>query len=120
MPTPNDYSRLILGGSPKQGEYGQVQPSDTLHEPGDDMVPNPVPSKQFSEGRSGDPKTLLENARQGVNDHADLIHDYGYTMPVATLGQHPWLRDSLAVPTEREPGAAQPNPEFAIPTKRGL
>jgi hypothetical protein len=98
------------------GEYGQCDgqaPGGPY--PGTDMVPSPTPSKQFSSKMSGDPKELLNSARQGVESHADLMHLYGYNQPVATLGSHPWLRDGLVTPDEREPGNAEPSRNYKIP-----
>ena len=57
---------------------------------------------------NGDPKALLESTRECVEYHADLMDAYGYHQPTATLGSHPWLRDSLANPNDMEPGDAEP------------
>lgn len=71
--------------------------------------PSAAPSKQFSSNKEGDPKKLVHQATQSINAHADIVSTYGYNMPIATLGSHPWLRDELADTTEKEPGQAQPN-----------
>ena len=61
---------------------------------------SPAPSKQFSSDANGDPKALLESTRPGINAHASLNEAYGLMQPVATLGSHPWLRDSLTNTSE--------------------
>jgi hypothetical protein len=71
--------------------------------------PTAGPTGQSSSKMSGDPKELLEETRAGIESHADLVEAYGYTMPIATLGSHPWLRDRLANSSQKEPGAAAPN-----------
>jgi len=106
------------GGS-RGGEYGQVNPSMTLgrYYSGDNMVPDSVPSKQFSSDKEGDPKKLVRQAVDCINSHADLMNAYGYHQPVATLGSHPWLRDELTVTSEMEPGNAEPIPGMKNPFK---
>jgi hypothetical protein len=122
--TPSNYTERAFSGvsatGPKQdyttserqsvsGEYGFTdQPNLNGVFVSDNMVPQPVASKQFSSKMSGDPKELLANAQIGVKAHGDLVSSYGYNMPTATLGSHPWLRDSLANTTENEPGQAEP------------
>jgi hypothetical protein len=118
MPTGSDFSDVRMGTqeqSYKQtsreevsGEYGQSDGMTNPVYPGTNMVPSPTPSMQFSSKMSGDPKELLANAQIGVKAHGDLVSSYGYNMPTATLGSHPWLRDSLANTTENEPGQAEP------------
>lgn len=100
------------------GEYGQCEATGNGPYPGTDIVPSPTPSKQFSSKMTGNPEELLNSTRSQVEAHADLIGAYGYTMPVATMGNHPWLRDSLSNPGEDEPGAAEPTAREQIPMRR--
>lgn len=58
--------------------------------------------------KTGDPVKLMESTRAGIQAHADLNEEYGLCQPEATLGCHPWLRDSLATVGEDEPGNAEP------------
>ena len=101
------------------GEYGQSDGITNPLYPGNNMVPDNVPSKQFSSKMSGDPKELLQSARSGVDAHADLMAAYGYNQPMATMGSHPWLRDELTVTSEREPGNQMPSDGNAELPKRG-
>jgi hypothetical protein len=75
-------------------------------------------NSQFSQDKEGDPIRLMESTRTAVNAHADLNQSYGLNQPVATLGSHPFLRDELSNPTEREAGNAEPFPTEKLP-KRG-
>lgn len=102
------------------GEYGQSDGITMPVYPGTNMVPSPTPSKQFSSKMTGDPKTLLQEASAGVTNHADLMNAYGYNMPVATMGSHPWLRDELATPSQTEPGNAEPQINFKIPKRQSV
>jgi hypothetical protein len=119
MPTPNDYSRVNFSNSPAPEEYGQVNPSDIYPAMPSELVPSPGdPERQFSSDVSGDPRDLLENTRPGIEAHADMNLAYGLTQPVATLGSHAWLRDSLADPGTSEPANAIPNQVRGVPLER--
>ena len=72
-------------------------------------------NRQFSSKMSGDPRELLEQTRAGAEAHADLLESYGLCQPVATLGSHPWLRDSLTEPSALEPGNAAPDNQLGTP-----
>lgn len=111
MPTGNEYSRVIFG-SPQgdnqgenSGDFGQIN-GQTLPWPGDAMVPEPVPSKQFSSDVTGNPEELCRQTLPNIEAHADLNYTYGLCQPVSTLGSHAWLRDELSNTTEYEPGNA--------------
>jgi len=101
------------------GEYGQSDCRGMLGDylQGDNMVPDPVPSKQFSSDKEGDPKKLVRQATVSVYAHSDMMKAYGYNLPVATMGSHPWLRDELATQDETEPGNAEPRLELKIPKR---
>lgn len=128
MPTGSEFADVRFGqseqsykGSEREsvsGEYGQCIPQ-TLGRftSGDDMIPEPVPSMQFSSNKQGDPKKLVREAVDSINAHANLIDAMGYHQPVATLGSHPWLRDELANPTELEPGNAEPIAGMKVPER---
>jgi hypothetical protein len=118
---PCDYdSTKVPGTNPGSGEFGQTVDAGGFGPyPGTDMVPSPTPSKQFSSKMSGDPKELLAEADTGVKLHSDLLRSYGYGMPTATLGTHPWLRDSLTTEDEQEPGNAAPRIDLKMPFERG-
>jgi hypothetical protein len=130
MPTPGDHDRVNLGGDNVSdykrrtsegvtGEFGTSLPSDTLPEYGDDLVPTPGnPPLQFSSDINGDPRDLLAQTDAGVKAHADMNLAYGLTQPIATLGSHPWLPDSLADPGTRAPGNAIPNQGRGVPLQR--
>jgi hypothetical protein len=102
------------------GEYGQSDCRGMLGDylQSDNMVPDPVPSKQFSSDKEGDPKRLVQQARKSIDAHADLMQAYGYNQPIATMGSHCWLRDELATPTEMEPGNAQPSEFVKLPKRK--
>ena len=74
--------------------------------------------RQFSSDVSGNPEDLLEQTRASVEAHADLNYAYGLCQPTADLGSHPWLRDSLADASEREPGNAEPQQDVKTPFRR--
>lgn len=99
------------------GEYGQVDPSMTLgkYSSGDNMVPDTVPSRQFSSNKEGDPKKLVRQAC--IDSHSELNNVYGLHQPDATIGSHPWLRDELAVTSELEPGNAEPFAGMKVPER---
>ena len=101
------------------GEYGQVDPNLTLgkYSSGDNIVPTPSPSKQFSSNKEGDPKKLVHQAVDSINAHSDLMNAYGLHQPVATMGSHPWLRDELTVTSVMEPGNAEPGPGMEVPER---
>src|SRR5260221_653256 len=101
MPTPNDFSRVTMP------EYNASRD--------DSMIPCSIPSKQFSSDVTGNPEELLQQTKSDVNRHSDIVNAYGYNMPVATLGSHPWLRDGLADLSEMEPGNAEPEPDLKYP-----
>jgi len=99
------------------GEYGQSDGITNPIYPGTDMVPSPTPSMQFSSKMSGNPIELLDSTRSEVIKHANLNQAYGLNQPVAGLGIHHWLRDSLSNPDDAEPGNAQPGPGQRMPGK---
>lgn len=84
---------------------------------GDNELPDPVRSKQFSSDTNGDPKVLLQSTVADVAMHASINQCYGLNQPAATLGSHPWLRDELTNTGETEPGNAVPNPSIKTPFK---
>lgn len=94
MPTPNDYSDFRFSNTADAGD------------------------RQFSSDKTGDPQALLEQTRGSVEAHAALNYAYGLCQPVADLGSHPWLRDSLATPSEKEPGDAPPETGSDTPFRR--
>jgi len=75
-------------------------------------------NRRFSSDKPRDPRELLEQTRAGVDAHASMNESYGLCQPVATLGSHPWLRDSLTNTSEKEAGNAEPFPCGKLP-KRG-
>jgi hypothetical protein len=131
MPTPNDYSRVNLGGKADPssysqrtdegvtGEFGTSLPSDPLPEFGGDLVPTPGDSElQFSSDTNGNPEALLAQTQASIKAHAEMNACYGLTQPIATLGSHPWLRDELATPGTSEPANAIPNQVRGVPMQR--
>jgi hypothetical protein len=64
---------------------------------------------------NGDPKALLASTKDCVEAHSDLNYIQGLCQPVATLGCHPWLRDSLSTTGEDEPGNAEPAQGLKVP-----
>jgi hypothetical protein len=138
LPTNSEYDNVQLGGSNSvsRGEgkmgrdlgdsYGQESGELPTRTP-ENVYPNTTNStgmdehnRQFSSDVNGDPKALLQQAREGVDAHADLMQAYGLNQPVATLGSHPWLRDELANPTELEPGNAEPTVDLKIPKRQNV
>lgn len=88
MPTPDDFNNVQLGGD------------NTF---------------KSSSKMSGDPKELLEGSKECIEDHSSILEAYGLRQPQACLGQHPWLRDSLATPDDTEPGPAEPGKGMKVP-----
>lgn len=98
------------------GEYGFTdQPNLNGVFVSDNMVPTPSRSMQFNSDKTGDPIELLNQTRADVDAHSNLNRAYGLNMPVAGLGITPWLRDSLADPSQDEPGNAMPSSNLGIP-----
>jgi hypothetical protein len=139
MPTPWDYQDVKCDGNMaedrqegnigKPGEYqqqGWPSAPDTPHAatPEQQVYPNVFgygydeSNRMFSQDKENDPIRLMEQTRAGIDAHASLNESFGLYQPVATLGSHPFLRDELANPTEREPGNAEPFPDVKLP-KRG-
>ena len=132
MPTPGDFDRVNLGGKSDPGSYAQNTnegtpgefgtsiPSDPYALEYPENLPTQGPPKewQVSSDVSGDPKSLLESTRSGVQAHADINACYGLTQPVAPAGSHPWLRDSLATQDTSGPAPAQPNQVRGVPLQR--
>jgi hypothetical protein len=136
MPTGNDYSDLRLDKSQSverqennlgvSGEYGyDRRPADfETPTPTSGVYPDVFPysydanNSQFSQDKEGDPVRLMEQTRASIQKHADLNYAYGLCQPVADLGSHPWLRDSLATPGEKEPGDAPPETGSDTPFRR--
>ena len=117
-PTPNEFSRIDFSRGPVSRDASEPEVSQFGPYPGADIVPPETRSDaQFSSNHSGDPRHLLESTRSGVQAHADLNACYGLTQPIATLGSHPWLRDSLADPGTSEPGNV-PNQVRGVPLQR--
>ena len=135
MPTPNDYSDLRFDKSQSverqennlgvSGEYGYDR------RPADFETPTPTSGypnvfgygadagdRQFSQDKEGDPIRLMEQTRASIQAHGDLNEAYGLCQPVQDLGTHCWLRDSLAEPSEREPGNAEPQQDVKTPFRR--
>ena len=121
MPTPNEFSRIDFARAPRSQDASEPEASNFGPYPGADLVPPETRSDaQFSSDTSGDPRDLLAQTEAGVKAHADMNLAYGLTQPVATLGSHPWLRDSLADPSPSEPGNAVPNEGRGVPLQRTL
>jgi hypothetical protein len=135
--TPSNYPETVFGriaasGSAQwytqterqsvSGEYGQSDCKGMLGDylQGDNMVPDPVPSKQFSSDKEGDPKKLVRQATSSIDAHSDLLYASGLNQPVATYGTHAWLRDELANPGEREPGNAEPVRDYKVPRRQSV
>jgi hypothetical protein len=132
MPTPNDYSDFRFGkdhSATRQegnfgtgGDYGATSNAPTSNVAAD-TYPNAegygydASNPQFSSDKEGDPIKLLESTRPGIDSHADLNYSYGLCQPVATLGNHPLLRDELSNPTEKEAGAAEPDYDIKVPKR---
>lgn len=71
MPTPNDFTNSQLGGEAPE-EYGQVQYQPDCPYPGPDIVPDNVPSKQFSSDTDGDPRALARATNASQDDYTNL------------------------------------------------
>jgi hypothetical protein len=118
-PTPNEFSRIDFSRGPVSRDASEPEASEFGPYPGPDIVPPETPSDaQFSSNRSGDPRDLLAQTETGVRAHAEMNLAYGLTQPVATLGSHAWLRDSLADPSTSEPGNAIPDEVRGVPLQR--
>jgi len=104
------------------GEYDQAAPGNFLGKftNGDDIVPEPVQSKQFHGDKEGDPKKLVRQATASIGHHSDLLKASGLRMPIATYGTHPWLRDELSTPGEEEPGQAEPDRDLKVPLRKSV
>jgi hypothetical protein len=99
------------------GEFNACHPGLELGKftSADNIVPDTVPSKQFSSDKNGDPRALLQATRSEISQHAEINQLYGLNQPAATLGSHPWLRDELATPSETEPANAVPAKGMKVP-----
>jgi hypothetical protein len=125
---PDVFSRVDLGGDntsdykarSSQGQTGNFGQAVGPNGPkaSTNQVPNSVPSKQFSSDTNGRPEALLATTQASIAAHADLNLAYGLTQPVATVGSHPWLRDSCADPTTSEPASAAPDRVRGVPMVR--
>ena len=119
MPTPNEFSRIDFSRGPVSRDASEPEASQFGPYPGSELIPTPGdPSLQFSSDTSGDPRDLLAQAEAGVKAHAEMNLAYGLTQPIATLGSHPWLRDSVADPGTSEPANAIPNQVRGVPLQR--
>ena len=119
MPTPNEFSRIDFSRGPVSRDASEPEASQFGPYPGSELVPTPGdPPLQFSSDTNGNPEALLNSTRSSVQAHADMNACYGLTQPVATLGSHPWLRDSLADPSTSEPGNAIPNQVRGVPLQK--
>jgi hypothetical protein len=119
MPTPNEFSRIDFSRAPASQDASEPEASQFGPYPGPDLVPPETRSDaQFSSDTNGRPEALLNSTRSSVQAHADLNLAYGLSQPAATLGQHPWLRDSCADPTTAEPGPAEPDKVRGVPMRR--
>ncbi len=81
MPTPNEFTAFHFGeqqqdykdGSQRDGgDYGQVNPELTGPHPGNAMIPDSVPSKQFSSDTNGTPTALADETRASMSKFAEL------------------------------------------------
>jgi hypothetical protein len=130
MPTGSDFSRVDFGKQQDDyrqryqdsatGEFDPQAPGTVPESTVEDtrFIPAEISNFQFSSKMSGDPKELAQNARQGVEAHASILEAYGYNMPLATMGTHPWLRDGLADASQKEPGNGQPVAGAGIPGEK--
>jgi hypothetical protein len=134
VPTNSEFSDVRLGkdqSATRQqdnlgagGEHGyDVHPLAQPPAVAEDNYPNifgqgyDPANRMFSQDKENDPRALLEQTRAGVDAHASMNAAYGLYQPVATLGSHPFLRDELANPTEREAGNAEPFPSEKLPKR---
>ena len=118
-PTPNEFSRIDFSRGPVSRDASEPEGSQFGPYPSSELVPTPGdPPLQFSSNHSGDPRDLLAKTEAGVKAHAEMNLAYGLTQPVATLGSHPWLRDSLSDPGTSEPANAIPNQVRGVPLQR--
>jgi hypothetical protein len=76
IPTPGnypiDYTRVMIPGGAAPSEYGQAQGQTGGYYPGPDIVPDNVPSKQFSSGDNGDPRALAKASGASQSNFANL------------------------------------------------
>lgn len=93
------------------GEFGPVrgQREGGRVTQGDNELPQPVRSKQFSSDVTGDPEALCQQTKPGITEHADMLYSFGLCSPVAGLGDHGWLRDSLTNTGQKQPGNESPH-----------
>lgn len=93
------------------GEYGMTrgQREGGRATQGDNELPDPVRSKQFSSDVNGEPVSLCQSTKPGIDAHADMQYAFGLCSPVAGLGRHDWLRDSLTNPGQKQPGNEVPH-----------
>jgi hypothetical protein len=122
MPTPNDFSdfRFRPNENQRGGDFSPAADAPPAPEVEAGAYPNvrnygfdPMNSQftsreEFATEAQSVPEILLEQTKPSIKAHADLNESYGLRQPEATLGSHPWLRDSLADPSEKEPGNASP------------
>ena len=115
---PDTFSRVnIPGTNPGAGEFTQAKGSEegtvTAH-----TYPNIFSygtmdnDRQKSSDVDGDPKALFDSLKgpdSSVAHHADLMNALGLHQPMATIGQHPWLRDGMDNTSKLEPGPTQPD-----------
>jgi hypothetical protein len=73
MPTPNEFSRVTLSGSPRQ-EYGQVNPSDTYLAAGTDQVPTEGEPKQWqvSSDKASTPEAMASETDDSQSAFVEL------------------------------------------------
>jgi hypothetical protein len=85
MASADDYRRVDLGGSPKSGEYGQVNPSDTYPPAPSELVPSEGDPKQLqvSSDVSGDPRDLARESNDSQNAFAELQQFLNNNLPTA-------------------------------------
>jgi hypothetical protein len=136
MPTPNDFSRLNFApqdsnyrmhGDERSGEFAENAAAPEAPTLAEDTYPGMLNDSRYGSGANpfstdveADPKLLHQEARESVDAHADLMRAYGYGMPIATLGSHPWLRDDMADRSTREPGQAEPEAPLGIPQQKAV
>ena len=114
---PDTFSRVKVAGSIQgSGEFGQALGEDNGSNGGTyPQVFNYGTTdndRQKSSRTDGDPKALfasISGPDSSVAHHADLVAALGLHQPMATVGQHPWLRDGMDNMSSLEPGPTQPN-----------